>query len=93
MAAQAVITPSRPARDTVAEKDLGDCTVIGAVQRSIQGAQGEPKTAASISREGGWRATAAYQQAMEPPSGVDPVLEQLVKREHEGDRPRCRLSQ
>ena len=93
LAAQAIVAPSRAARNTVAEQDLRDCTIIGAVQGSVQGAQGEPKTAAAISREGRWRTSAAYQQAMEPPSGVDPVLEQLVEREHEGDRPRRRLSQ
>ena len=29
---------------------------------------------------------------MQPPRRVDPVLEQVVEREHDGDRPRCRRS-
>lgn len=93
LAAQAIVAPSRAARNMVAEQDLRDCTVIGAVQGSVQGAQGEPKAAAAISREGRWRAAAAYQQSMKPSRRVDPILEQVVEREHEGDRPRCRLSQ
>ena len=93
LAAQAIVAPRCATRNPVAKQDLGDSTVIGAVQRTVQGAQGEPKTAASIGREGRWYASALYQQPMEPPRRVDPVLEQLVKWKHEGDRPRPGFSQ
>ena len=93
LAAQAIVAPRRASRNPVAEQDLGDSTVIGAVQRTVEGAQGEPKTAASIGREGRWYASALYQQAMEAPRRVDSVLEQSVERKHEGERPRPGFSQ
>ena len=93
LAAQAVVAPRRATRNPVTEQDLGDSTVIGAVQRTVQGAQSEPKAAASIGREGRRCGSAIYEQSMEPSRRVDPVLEKPVERKHEGDRPWRSFSQ
>ncbi len=93
LAAQAIVAPRRATRNPVTEQDLGDGSVIGSVERAVQGAQGEPKTAASIGREGRRCASAPYEQPMEAPRRVDPVLKQLVERKDKGDRPRRGFSQ
>ena len=77
----------------VAEQDFGHATVISTVQRTVQSAQGEPKTPASIRRESRWRGSALHQQTMKAPRRVDSVLEQSVERKHERERARCRFTQ
>ena len=93
LAAQAIDAPRCTLRNPVAEQDLGDTTVIRTVQRAVQGAQGEPKTAASIGRESRWCGSALHQQTIDPPRRVDPIVEQPVERKYERDRTRCRFTQ